>query len=285
MPFILTRFRGVFAPHSAHRAQVTKTGREPRDEAARRAAKGARGSSIANELLGSGSNAIGASLSRALGFNVAPLIKMAAPLVIGFVAKAVKGGSLDASGLASLVAKEQAAYTANPANAEALALVKAATQAGDQAAAQIGAYGADWAKVSLGPLAATMLVTGSDLSGPIDSMKEVKAANQAMVDAATAAGSSSVLAAALGGGIDIGTVKQLRELAPDKDKLLALVKAGATAVAQRSPGEAAAYKATVLKVAQATAEAAKDGGFLGIGGKLISDDEQAALDSLKAALG
>ena len=93
-----------------------------------------------------------------------------------------------------------------------------------------------------------------------------------------------MLAAALGSGLDVGGLKQLRELAPDKDKLLALVKAAAQTVATRSPGEAAAYKATVLKVAQATAEAAKDGGFLGIGGKLISEDEQGALDALKAAL-
>jgi hypothetical protein len=209
---------------------------------------------------------------------------MAAPLLMNYVAKAVKGGNLDASGLASMVAKEQAAVAANPAHAEALALVKSATEAGRQASALIEGYGADWAKVSLGPLAATMLVTGSDLSGPIDSMKEVKAANQAMVDAASSAGAASVLASALGGGIDVGAIKQLRELAPDKDKLMALVKAGAAAVAQRSPAEAAAYKATVLKVAQATAEAAKDGGFLGIGGKLISDDEQTALDALKSAL-
>lgn len=245
---------------------------------------GAPGGSIVQQLLGSGSQAVGASLSRALGFNVTPLIGMAAPLLMNFVAKAVKGGNLDASGLASLLAKEQEAVAADPARAESMALVDAATQAGQQASALIAGYGADWAKVSLGPLAATMLVTGSDLSGPIDSMKEVKAANQAMVDAATAASPASVLAAALGGGIDVAAVKQLRELAPDKERLLALVKAGAAAVAQRSPAEAAAYKATVLKVAQTTAEAAKDGGFLGIGGKLISDDEQSALDALKAAL-
>jgi len=245
---------------------------------------GASGGSIVNQLLGSGSNAIGASLSRALGFNVTPLIGMAAPVLMNFLSKAVKGGNLDASGLASMVAKEQAAVASDPARAESLALVRSATEAGQRASALIEGYGADWAKVSLGPLAATMLVTGSDLSGPIDSMKEVKAANQAMVDAATAAGPASVLASAIGGGIDIGAVKQLRELAPDKDKLMSLVRAGAAAVAQRSPAEAAAYKASVLKVAQVTAEAAKDGGFLGIGGKLISDDEQAALDALKAAL-
>lgn len=245
---------------------------------------GAGGGSMVHQLLGSGSNAIGAALSRALGFNVTPLIGMAAPLLMNFVSKAVKAGNLDASGLASMVAKEQAAVAADPANAEALALAKSATEAGRQASSLIEGYGADWAKVALGPLAATMLVTGSDLSGPIDSMKEVKAANQAMVDAAAAAAPASVLAAALGGGIDVGAVKQLRELAGNKDKLLALVQAAAAAVAQRSPAEAAAYKASVLKVAQATAEAAKDGGFLGIGGKLISEDEQAALDALKAAL-
>ena len=245
---------------------------------------GSAGASPASQMLGSGSNAIGAALSRALGFNVTPLISMAAPLLMGFISKAVKAGNLDAAGVGAMVSKENAAYVANPAHAETVSLLKMANEAGDRAAALIASYGADWSKVALAPMAATMLVAGSDLSGPIDSMKEVKGANQAMVDAATAADSSSVLAAALGSGIDVAGLKQLREVAPDKDKLMALVKAAAQTVAQRSPAEAAAYKATVLKVAQATAEAAKDGGFLGIGGKLISDDEQHALDALKAAL-
>ena len=52
----------------------------------------------------------------------------------------------------------------------------------------------------------------------------------------------------------------------------------------KSPAEAAAYKATILAVAKAAAEASKEGGFLGIGGTLVSKDEQAALDQLGAAL-
>jgi hypothetical protein len=40
-----------------------------------------------------------------------------------------------------------------------------------------------------------------------------------------------------------------------------------------------------MAVARATAEASKDGGFLGIGGKLVSDDEQKALDAIRTALG
>ncbi len=51
-----------------------------------------------------------------------------------------------------------------------------------------------------------------------------------------------------------------------------------------SPEDVEAYKAFVLAVAQAAAEAHKEGGFVGIGGKPISDSEQAALDELKGIL-
>ena len=51
-----------------------------------------------------------------------------------------------------------------------------------------------------------------------------------------------------------------------------------------SPDELASYKEFVLTVAQAAAEAHKEGGFIGIGGKQVSDEEQAALDELGAEL-
>jgi hypothetical protein len=44
------------------------------------------------------------------------------------------------------------------------------------------------------------------------------------------------------------------------------------------------YKRFVVAVAQAAAEAHKEGGFIGIGGKRISEDEKAALDEIRAAL-
>jgi hypothetical protein len=40
----------------------------------------------------------------------------------------------------------------------------------------------------------------------------------------------------------------------------------------------------ILSVAQAAAEASKEGGFLGIGGTLVSSDEQAALDRLRTVV-
>jgi len=49
--------------------------------------------------------------------------------------------------------------------------------------------------------------------------------------------------------------------------------------------ETDAYKKFVMSVAQAVAGAHKEGGFLGIGGKEISDAENEALDEISAALG
>ncbi len=51
-----------------------------------------------------------------------------------------------------------------------------------------------------------------------------------------------------------------------------------------SPDEIDAYKRFVFAAAQAAANAHKEGGFLGIGGKNVSPEEQAALDEIEAVL-
>lgn len=51
-----------------------------------------------------------------------------------------------------------------------------------------------------------------------------------------------------------------------------------------SAADLEAYKRFVLAVAEAAAEAHKEGGFIGIGGKRISAEEQAALDEIRAIL-
>lgn len=52
-----------------------------------------------------------------------------------------------------------------------------------------------------------------------------------------------------------------------------------------TPAETDSYKKFVMAVAQAVAGAHKEGGFLGIGGKQITDAENQALDEISAALG
>jgi hypothetical protein len=242
------------------------------------------GGGILSSLLGPGINAVGSSISRAVGFNVAPLLSLVAPAALGAVAKMVKDKGLNAGNIGPALAQERSAYFDNPAHAEQVSLVRAAVSAGDKAATMIHGYGAEWSRVQAAPAAALMMVATSDLSGPVGSMKEVQAATKTLAAAAHKTEPTSLLAAAFGSGIDTDMLKQVRDLAPTKDKLLDIVKAGAASVASKSPAEAAAYKATILAVAKAAAEASKEGGFLGIGGTLVSKDEQAALDRLSAAL-
>ena len=55
--------------------------------------------------------------------------------------------------------------------------------------------------------------------------------------------------------------------------------------AKGGDAEAAAFGSWLMMLAQATAEAAKEGGVLGIGSVRVSDKEKAALVALQAVLG
>ena len=52
-----------------------------------------------------------------------------------------------------------------------------------------------------------------------------------------------------------------------------------------TPEEVEDYRRFVMEVGEAAAKAHKEGGFIGIGGKEVSAEEQAALDDLQAILG
>ena len=243
------------------------------------------GGDLLSSLFGGGTSAVAGTLSRALGFNVGPLLNLVAPMALGAAASLVRAKGLDAAGLGAALKAETDAFSADPAQREAASLVTSALAAADTAKATIASYGEDWAKVLAGPAAAMAAVATADLSGPIDSIKEAKAAAAALELAARRAAPGSLLATAFGAGLTPEMLSRMRELAPRKDALIDLLKASAGAVAARSPAEAPAYREALNAVAKATAEASKDGGFLGIGGKLVSDDEQRALDAIRTALG
>jgi hypothetical protein len=114
-------------------------------------------------------------------------------------------------------------------------------------------------------------------------VKEAKAANDALLAAAKAADPTSLVAAAFSGGITKDQLSSLKTMAPNRDSLLGVIRESIAAVKTHSPAESKAYNDTLFSVATATANAAKEGGFLGIGGTLVSQDEQQALDTLKAA--
>jgi hypothetical protein len=76
----------------------------------------------------------------------------------------------------------------------------------------------------------------------------------------------------------IGQPDQLGELPQRVAGAARLVQEKAT------PDEAQQYRSFILRVADVVAHAAKEGGVLGIGGKEVSDNEQAALDGLARTL-
>ena len=53
----------------------------------------------------------------------------------------------------------------------------------------------------------------------------------------------------------------------------------------KAPGDAATFKGWLRDISQHVAEASKEGGFLGIGGVLVSDAEKATLTKISSVLG
>ena len=52
----------------------------------------------------------------------------------------------------------------------------------------------------------------------------------------------------------------------------------------KAPGDAAAFKDWLRQISQHVADAAKEGGFLGIGGVRVSEAEKATLAEISSAL-
>jgi hypothetical protein len=67
--------------------------------------------------------------------------------------------------------------------------------------------------------------------------------------------------------------------------LLAPVSIAVAAARANAPkADADRYQGLILATAQQVAAAAKEGGFLGLGGTNISDDEKVAIEAISAAL-
>jgi hypothetical protein len=113
----------------------------------------------------------------------------------------------------------------------------------------------EWSAVVEGPLLAGLRVIAAGRGGTI---RESLAVGQAYAEARRQQGASELL---------------------DERERLALVEAKAT------PEEVEAYKRFVVTVAEAAANAHREGGFLGVGGEQVSEGERAALDEIAATLG
>ena len=142
----------------------------------------------------------------------------------------------------------------------------------------------EWTKVRLAPLAAASLVMLASPSKGDDAAAEAQAAVAAIDAARQGAPAWALLNVAFASGVTAADVQKFIGETPPA-AMMSTIKAATAAVAAKAPDQAAAYNAMLLQVATGVAEASKEGGFLGMGKKTVSDKEAEALADLRLALG
>jgi hypothetical protein len=76
-----------------------------------------------------------------------------------------------------------------------------------------------------------------------------------------------------------------RKPAEVKTQCIETLRQARALVDAKAPDDAVTFKAWLREISQHVAEASKEGGFLGIGGMLVSDAEKATLTEISTALG
>lgn len=146
----------------------------------------------------------------------------------------------------------------------------------------------DWQAIVRAPMVAGVAVSLASPGGPIELTKESMASMKAVLE--PIGGEQPELVAAVRADFRAQAEahdnpmkgykpKDAQEILDELTRVSGLVSASASAE------EADAYRALVTTAAQRSAEAAKEGGFLGIGGKeVVSDKERNMLEQIDAAL-
>jgi hypothetical protein len=147
----------------------------------------------------------------------------------------------------------------------------------------------EWAALRRSPLVAGMAVSLADPGGPIELTKEGMAALRAV---GAPPGDEELLVAISQDALAHAQRREnvLKELdlkaATARDQIVdELRRVNDVLAAKATPEEAEAFRAWLITAAQDAAEAAKEGGFLGIGATRVSEGEAAMLARLREILG
>jgi len=144
----------------------------------------------------------------------------------------------------------------------------------------------DWQRIEAAPFMAGLAVTYGDLSNKVAIGEEARATGEAIKAGAS---SSSDLVRCIAARFAAGQRPTIPAIpnrpAEAQNALVDGCKAALALVQAKAPTEANAYARFLLDCASAAAGAAREGGFIGIGIKKISEGEQLALANLALALG
>lgn len=140
----------------------------------------------------------------------------------------------------------------------------------------------EWAAIVEAPLLAGMRVIAAGRGGTI---RESLAIGETYKSARGRHGESELLDEILSSPPSVDAEK-LRAAGDVERASDARLREAVRVLEQKASSEDVdAYRNFVLDAAEAAANAHREGGFLGVGGKQVSDTERAALDEITAALG
>jgi hypothetical protein len=135
----------------------------------------------------------------------------------------------------------------------------------------------EWEQIAQAPALAGLMVIFADRGGTI---RETIALGKAYAEARREGGTELIQeVVASPSQVDPRSVGGPEQLPERIREAVAILEQKATSE------EAADYRQFILRVADVVAHAHKEGGVLGIGGKEVSEQEQAALDQLASTLG
>jgi hypothetical protein len=144
----------------------------------------------------------------------------------------------------------------------------------------------EWTRIVRAPFVAGLAISLADPGGPIEAAKET----MATIKTATNPPSREQLLTEVALDVQamtqqhrnpLGEFKLTKGEQPGKQVLDELRSVMAVVAARATPEETAAFGQWLLATAQAAAEAAKDGGFMGFGAKQVSEGEQSMLDQVR----
>jgi hypothetical protein len=149
----------------------------------------------------------------------------------------------------------------------------------------------EWTRIVRAPFVAGLAISLADRGGPIEVAKE----SVAMMKAATNPSSREQLVAEV--ALDIQSEVQEKRnplkgyrptssdsASPGEQVLAELGAVQAIVAARATPEETVAFGQWLVDSAQAAADAAKEGGFMGFGAEQVSKGESDMLDQVRAAV-
>ena len=147
----------------------------------------------------------------------------------------------------------------------------------------------EWSRIVRAPMVAGLAISLADPGGPIEAAKE----SMATLKRATNPPSREQLLAEV--ALEIQALTQQRhnplsgykpttEGQPGEQVLEELRAVHAIVAGKATPEETAAFGRWLVATAQAAADAAKEGGFIGFGSQQVSEREQAMLDRVRATV-